>query len=259
MVYPIRVRFPNVETGKSEWMTIGYIPAIKHKKGATKAEEEVVRLVRGEVLQRCLAVILNQVVPDSKYGVTMHLHEHGTVLAVPRIVLYACDQPEERHVLGMKLSGCYYPCSYCKEHSSTLACPSMGAAPRDVPRTLDEQLEAGTLRAAGERPGRVKELGDWSSVSPIVPVLGAVHGLGTGSLSLFDIFGFDTLHVSAVSIFLARLICARVFLSLFSGTFESLLFVVCVFRRLTAPHFCSRFVVRDLSPGLLLLLDSPRS
>jgi len=195
MVYPIRVRFPNVEIGKSGWITIGYIPAMKYRKSATSSEKRAVRLLRDELLQRCLAVVLDELITASANGVQMTLPDHGDVWAVPRIVLYACDQPEERHVLGLKLSGCFYPCSMCMEYKSHVALESAGVRSRGVLKTLEEQLEANTLRNAGQRPSRVEQLARRASISAIVPALGAVHGLGTGTLSLFRIFGFDRLHV----------------------------------------------------------------
>jgi len=194
-VYPIRARFPNVVTGKTEWMTIGYIPTMKYRKSATAAQKKAVRLLRDELLQRCLAVVLDDLITASADGVKMTLREHGVVWAVPRIVLYASDQPEERHVLGLKLSGCYFPCSVCMEFKTHVATEGTGARPRAVLKTLDQQLEAALLVERNERPGRVEQLARQASICPIVPVLGAVHGLGTGSLSLFRIFGFDRLHV----------------------------------------------------------------
>jgi len=195
LVYPIRVRFPNVVTGKTGWITVGYIPAMKYRKSATDAEKAKVRLLRDELLQRCLAVVLDELITAREVGVKMTLPDHGAVWAVPRVVLYACDQPEERHLLGMKLSGSYFPCSMCMEFKSHVAVPCLGACKRDVLATLEDQMEATELAEKGERPSRIEQLAMQSSITPVVPVLGAVHGLGTGSLSLFRIFGFDRLHV----------------------------------------------------------------
>jgi len=206
-VYPIRVRFPNVITGKSGWMTIGYIPSMKYKKSDTTARKKEVRLIRDELLQRCLAVVLDELITASAHGVKMVLPEHGAVWAVPRIVLYASDQPEERHVWGLKLSGCYYPCSMCMEYKTHVALESTGARRRCVLKTLTEQLEAAELHDADERPSRVEQLSRQASISAVVPALGAVHGLGTGTLSLFRILGFDRLHVSTSPLILLGASC----------------------------------------------------
>ena len=90
-----------------QWLTVGYIPYIKAK---SEDAEEIhrVRLLRDEVLQRCLAVLLDGVINASAEGQVWNLPRVGPILAVPRIVLYAADQPEERHILGLKLSGCTF-------------------------------------------------------------------------------------------------------------------------------------------------------
>jgi len=168
---------------------------MKYRKSATDAEKAKVRMLRDELLQRCLAVVIDELITASEVGIKMTLKEHGVVWAVPRVILYACDQPEERHLLGMKLSGSYFPCSLCMEFKSHVAVPSLGACKRDVLATLEDQMEATELAEKGERPCRIQQLAMQSSITPVVPVLGAVHGLGTGTLSLFRIFGFDRLHV----------------------------------------------------------------
>jgi len=168
---------------------------MKYRKSATEKEKKAVRLLRDELLQRCLAVVLDDLITASADGVKMTLVEHGVVWAVPRVVLYVSDQPEERHVLGLKLSGCYFPCSVCMQYKTHVACESTGARARGVLKTLDQQLEATLLSDKNERPGLIEQLARQASISPIVPVLGAVRGLGTGSLSLFRILGFDRLHV----------------------------------------------------------------
>lgn len=71
------------------------------------------RFVRDQVLQRCIAVILHGLKTTSQHGVDWDLPGIGSVRAVPRVVLYAADQPEERRILGFNLSGCRFPCSHC--------------------------------------------------------------------------------------------------------------------------------------------------
>jgi len=93
-------------------MTVGFIPIIKPKNQSDE-EKTRVRMLRDEVLQRCLAVLLHDFIAASQTGVLWDLPGEGPVWVVPRIVLYAADQPEERHLLGLKLSGCKYQCSHC--------------------------------------------------------------------------------------------------------------------------------------------------
>lgn len=79
--------------GKSGWLTVGYIPRLPHKNASTKADKVKMRTVRDRLLQRCLAVLLNDLISASETGVHCDLAEHGRVLALPRVVLYASDQP----------------------------------------------------------------------------------------------------------------------------------------------------------------------
>jgi len=204
------VRFPNVVTGKTGWITIGYIPAMRYRKSATDAEKAKVRILRDELLQRCLAVVIDELITASEKGVKMTLPAHGAVWAVPRIILYACDQPEERHLLGMKLSGSYFPCSMCMEFKSHVGVPGSGACKRDVLGTLEDQMEATELAEKDERPARIEQLAKQSSITPVVPVLGAVHGLGTGTLSLFRNFGLtDCTYATGTLLLSASLVCKR--------------------------------------------------
>jgi len=140
--------------------------------------------------------MLDELITGSAVGVKIKIPDVRTMWAVPRIILYACDQPEERHHLGMKLSGSYFPCSVCMEFKSHNGVPSLEACKRDLLATLEDEMRATELAEKGDRPSRIEKLAKQSSIAPIVPVLGAVHGLGTGTLSLFRIFGFDRLHVS---------------------------------------------------------------
>lgn len=198
-VYPIRARFPNVVTGKTQWITVGYLPVIDAETDDL-AERERLRLLRDRVLQRCLAVLLHDLITASEHGAVFDLPKFGPVLAVPRITLYAADQPEERHLLGLMLSGCAFPCSHCMVGKAHAGSPHAAASPRPVVDMIDLHLEAADL---WQRPGsgpRIARIAAEASVLPIVPALAAVHVLGTGSMSLYSIFGFDLLHVMKLGV-----------------------------------------------------------
>lgn len=210
-VYPIRARFPNVVTGKTQWMTVGYLPVIDAETDDL-AERERLRLLRDRVLQRCLAVLLHDLITASEHGAVFDLPKFGPVLAVPRITLYAADQPEERHLLGLMLSGCAFPCSHCMDGKAHAGSPHAAASPRPVVDMIDLHLEAADL---WQRPGsgpRIARIAAEAPVLPIVPALAAVHGLGTGSMSLYSIFGFDLLHVRSppTELLVAYFSCLRV-------------------------------------------------
>lgn len=195
-VYPIRMRCSNMRSGKSNWLTVGYIPWIRPRNAASTADGKLLRVVRETLLQRCLAVLLDDQIEASDTGINVTLAEHGTLLTVPRIVLYACDQSEERHVLGMQGNRCCFPCSICMTTSKRLETPRSLAERRDVLGNLEVQLEGTLLREKTEGAARLAQIARHSSALPFLPVLGSVHGLGTGELALFMIFGFDMLHVS---------------------------------------------------------------
>jgi len=194
------VRFPNILTGKIQWLTIGYVPIIKPDSNDA-AEKKWVRVLRDTIFQRCFAVLLHRLIPVSEYGMKMRVPgEEGMVLAVPRLVLYAADQPEERHALGLKLSGCRRPCSHCMVHRNSAACRGRRADVREVLLTVEAQIEDVEALEDGAGSARMMQIEGDTSIVAIIPALAAVHGLGTGPCCLYRIFGFDMLHVSTASL-----------------------------------------------------------
>lgn len=154
------------------------------------------RTVRDRLLQRCLAVLLNDLVSASETGAHCDLAEHGRVLTVPRIVLYASDQPEERHVLGLQGNRCAYPCSACMTTPDKMGSRRSQCAPRCPLTNLELQMEGTLLVDSGGGRQRLAHITQQTSALPFLPVLGAMHGLGTGQMALYQVFGFDLLHVS---------------------------------------------------------------
>jgi len=66
---------------------------------------------------------------------------------------------------------------------------------REVLDNVEAQLLSAKLFKSASSAARLEQLSASTSIVPIVPLLAAVHGLGTGSLALCHIFGFDLLHV----------------------------------------------------------------
>lgn len=194
-MYPIRARFPNVLSGTTGWVTVGYIPYLKPRHGASDAEKIKLRIKRNGLLQRCLAVLLDRFIVASRDGEHVTLRDLGDYTVFPRIVLYVADQPEERHVVGLLLNQCSKMCTPCMAAKNEVGSPGLEPQERDVLATLELQLEAAALMAAGTGAGRLQQISADHSASPFVPILGAVHGLGTGTLALYKVFGFDLLHV----------------------------------------------------------------
>lgn len=151
--------------------------------------------MRDSLLQRCLAVLLDDVISASLDGAPVTLSQHGTLLAVPRVTLYAADQPEERHVLGLQGNRCSYPCSACMSTKDELSLPRCMGVRRDVLGMLNVQMEATLLADESKGGARLRVIAQTTSALPFVPVLGAIQGLGSGCLLLYEVFGFDMLHV----------------------------------------------------------------
>lgn len=194
-IYRVRIRFPNVRTGKDGWLTIGYIPFFKPRHAATQADKTRLRIVRDSLLQRCFAVMLDSLIGASEDGVYVTLGSHGTMLAIPRVVLYAADQPEQSHVLGRQGNACRFPCSACSTTRHFQADRRALGRRRDVVGILRLQLEGAMLQDQGKVVTRIKKIDKHCSALPFMPVLGAFHGLGTGTLMLYSTFGFHMLHV----------------------------------------------------------------
>jgi len=192
--YPIRIRFPNIITGKVQWLTIGYIPIIKSD-SEDAAKKARVRVLKDAVFQWCLAVLMHRFVPTSQYGEPMTVPGHDEpVLAVLLVVLYATGQPEERRVLGFKLSGCKRPCSQCQVFKNEAACRGPKACVRDVLEHVNLQLDDAEALEENAGTASMAQIEGDSSIVPIVPALAAVHGLATGPRCLHQIFGFDLIH-----------------------------------------------------------------
>jgi len=220
-------------------MIVGFIPIIKPKDQGD--EEKVrVRMLRDEVLQRCLAVLLHDFIAASETGVLWDLPGEGPVWVVPRVVLYAADQPEERHLLGLKLSGCKYQCSHCMLDKHQSGYPHSDPPRREVLDNVEAQLLSATLFKCGVGASRLEQLSALTSIVPIVPLLAAVHGLGTGTLALYDVFGFDQLHVRVRAPFLLSFVCRTALFLSATGS-------VCVVPMVSNAHVSGvvEFLARD--------------
>lgn len=147
-------------------------------------------------MQSCLTVLLRDFIEASETGVTVALRTLEKVFFVPRVVGLVVDQVGERAMLGLMGSMSQYDCSHClvwRGASCLTGCPT--PAERPVVSTLEAQLAAALARESDGRPRTRRELSRTMSALPFAAALGAVHGLGTGSMSLYRIVSSDTLHV----------------------------------------------------------------
>ena len=194
----MRIRLVNVE-GDAEWFTVAYIPVVKTLK--EPRGDERARIRRSNVLQRVMYLIFRTTAAASHKGFELPVGEDQTVMAFPRILLYICDQPEERAILCMKSGGTTYPCSSCKVAARDMvSAAELTAEERDVLQTLEKHLEATELANFGEdRPRRVA-LESQESINSAIPSLASFAGLSTPPFLLYKMVGFDVLHVSLDSL-----------------------------------------------------------
>lgn len=164
--------------------------------GKTARARQSISDGRNNLLLRCLVVLLRDFIEASEMGVTVALRTQGVVFLVPRLVGLVVDQAGERATLGLMGSTFLYNCSHCMVRrgvSCRTGCPL--PAERPVISTLEAQLAAALAREADGRPRTRRVTSKTMSALLFAPALGAVHGLGTGSMSLYRVVSFDTLHV----------------------------------------------------------------
>jgi len=139
-LYPVRVRLVNFE-GEIEWFTVAYVPVVKTLQQANAQERARVR--RANVLQRVLYLVFRTAIAASHKGVEVPLGGGQTALAFLRVLLYICDQPEERAILCFKSGGSAHTCSCCTVATKDMVSSAgLSAEDRDVLQTLEKQLEA---------------------------------------------------------------------------------------------------------------------
>lgn len=182
---------------------MAYLPHLKARHAHSRADEDKLRVLRNQLQQRCLAVLMDRFIDASRAGELVVLQQHGAYTVFPRVCLYVADLPEERHVSGLMLNRCQRMCTHCLATKDEVCNAGLDAQSRTVPSTLAVQLKAAELFDCHTGSGRVRQIAEEHSATPFVPILGAVHGLGTGSFALHKIIGFDNLHVRfLVSVFL---------------------------------------------------------
>jgi len=205
----VRIRLVNVVSGDIEWHTIAYVPVVQKLAEASAGDRARDR--RCGVLQRVLYLAFRSAIHASTYGYELPEQWNGVSLwAFPRVLLYVCDQPEERAVLCLKQGMCEHPCSLCDVHKSNCGAPAaLQSADREVIRTLERQVEASALKANGADRPRRSHLESLDSIQCHVPALAAMAGMATPPHWLYKMVGFDVLHVSltAVSGSALRLCC----------------------------------------------------
>lgn len=140
-LYPVRIKVENVIAKEEVWLTNAYLSSVRTEKGSSGAERS--RQRRIAIIQRVLFLALRRLIRASHTGVGFVNAAGRKLLAFPRVLLYLCDQPEERAVLCLKPGQCAKPCSTCDVFLAFLSAPSaLTAKQRSVLNSLHPQLEA---------------------------------------------------------------------------------------------------------------------
>lgn len=184
-------------------MTVTYIPLVRTQ--TEKKAPEHARLRRCGILQRVLFVCICTSMAASKLGAEVQVGGRQ-LMAFPRLLLYVCDRLEERAVLCLKTGQCQRPCSLCYAQVDVAgASEALDASERDVVHMLESQLEVAGHRQHGRERARREMLEAVDSLTGFVPALAAMEGLSTSSYLLYQMIGFDSLHVrEPVGIFSVR-------------------------------------------------------
>lgn len=192
-LHPVRARVINDVTGEAVWLTLAYIPAISKLKEPSAAERA--RQRRSDLLQRLLYLVFRSTIAASHEGVDITV-EDRTLRVFRRTLLDLADLPEERSVLCLKSGSCTRPCSKCDvffEDAGSVR--ALNAKDRDVLRQVPQQIECSQLRLSQTQRQRRAYLEASSSVNSTVPALAGMAGLGTHPFLLYNMIGFETLHV----------------------------------------------------------------
>ena len=197
-LYPVRIRVVNDVTGVVQWHTIAYVPYVHNRKEPGAQEKAKGR--RWGVLQRTLYLAFRDAIKSSHQGVKLDETIGGMCMAFFRILLYACDRPEERSVLCLKAGNCGHPCSNCDVLAKD-ACTVKGCegVPRVVIDSLEDQTEANTLRLINKKRPRRIYLESQRSINAFIPALACLGGLTTAPHYLYKMIAFDPLHVRSPS------------------------------------------------------------
>ena len=195
--YPVRLCVANIKTERVHWVTVGYIPMVLRKYEAAATEKA--SATKAELLQRSLFLIFSRCMEASHTGCTIKLADGTTLPVSPRLLLYSCDYQEERNLLSLKQHGSKHDCTPCMADSSSFAGRAgINQRKRDVTETVTAQLRGANIRAQSGNTAEVKGIEKTMGVHCRVPALAGWAGLGSGHKHLYQVTGFDRLHVSCL-------------------------------------------------------------
>lgn len=176
------------------WVTVAYVPQVWADFQKTSAANAAT--ARAQVLQHTLNLAFKELMQASHFGVTVTMMDGTQGTVSPRVVLYVSDQPEERDIVCLKRQGTAFGCTTCVAPASSCGRRS-GVPPkkRNVLKMVGKQLKGGRMRGTYGTGVVIDAMEMKYSIHCIVPALAAWAGLGSGCPMLYQIFGFDRLHV----------------------------------------------------------------
>jgi len=114
----------------------------------------------------------------------------------PRLLLFCCDYQEELNSLSLKQHGSTYDCTKCIADSESFAGRQWVNEQRiDVIYKVTAQLDGARMRKEHGNTAAVKETEPNNGIHCRVPDLAGWAGLGSGCQILYQVTGFDRLHV----------------------------------------------------------------
>jgi len=99
-LYPIRIRVVNDVSKPVQRYSIAYVPVVRTLKKPSARAKATGK--RWKVLQRTLHLAFRETISASDRGHQLDESIGGYCPVFLRVLLYACDRPEEREVLCMK-------------------------------------------------------------------------------------------------------------------------------------------------------------
>jgi len=195
--YPMCLCVEDIKTVHVHWVTVGYIPMVLRSYEAAATEKT--SATKAELLQRSLFFIFGRCMEASHTGCTIKLADGTTLPVSPRLILYSCDYQEERNLLSLKQHGSKPDCTPCMADSSSFAGRAgINQKMRDVTEAVTAQLRCADIRAQSGNTAAVRGTEETMGVHCRVPALAGWAGLGSGHKHLYQVTGFDRLHVSCL-------------------------------------------------------------
>jgi len=190
------MRVVNDVTGDVAWHTIAHVPFVR-------TEQEPNAKVKGRarrcgVLQRTLYLALREAIASSHIGTKLDDPIHGYTRAYFRVLLYCCDQMEERSILCLKSGLCDYPCSGCTVSKEDLGtAKALTAVDRRAIKSLQQQIELREAAGGSRQVDRTRRaaIRARDSFNAFIPALACMAGLATPPNHLYKMIAFDALHV----------------------------------------------------------------